>query len=99
MTPTAETEPLTTELIRRIAGLSRGSKEQLFVLLQENLDGGPFVGDLPDQEADRPAEVESGWRTELARRIADMRAGRVERIDAQGSAARLLHKMIRKHSP
>jgi hypothetical protein len=90
---------LTPELIGQIVRLSRDSKEHLIVLLQEELDGGPFVGDLPEQPAEPPDEVKAAWRDEIARRVEDMRTGRVEAIDAQGSAARLLQKVLRRHGP
>ena len=57
------------------------------------------VGDLPETAPDDEAAVRSAWKDELARRIDDMRTGRVEAIDAQGSAARLLQKAIRKYGP
>jgi hypothetical protein len=90
---------LTPELIRQIAALSRDSKENLVVLLQEELDGGPFIGDLPEQPPDEPGRAKAEWADEIARRVEDMRAGRVEVIDAQGSAARLLQRVLRKYGP
>jgi len=97
-TPT-QTGQLTRELIVQIAALSRGTKEQLVIWLQEELDGGPFIGDLPQMPAEPADEVKVAWKDEIARRIEDMRFGRVEAIDAQGSAARLLRKMLRKYGP
>ncbi|MFO0806465.1 MAG: addiction module protein [Gemmataceae bacterium] len=43
------------------------------------------------------ADVREAWRNELARRIADMRTGRVEAIDAEEFAKNLLLKAIRKY--
>ena len=94
----ADTRRLTPELIRRIHPLSRDTKENLVIWLREELDGGPFVGDLPERPADEPTAV-ADWKDEIARRIDDMQADRVERTDAQGSAARLLQKMLRKYAP
>lgn len=90
---------LTPELIKQIHALSRDTKEQLIIWLQEELDGGPFIGDLPTVPADDSQAVKTAWKGEIARRIEDMRAGRVEAIDAQGSAARLLQKMLKKYGP
>lgn len=97
-TETPETVP-TAELFRQIRGLSRAMKEQLVIWLQEELDGGPFIGDLPVEPAEPAGDVKAAWKDEIARRVEDMRAGRVEAIDAQGSAARLLQKMLRKYAP
>ena len=93
----APTGRMTPELIKQLHALSRETKEQLIIWLQEELDGGPYVGDLPEKPADRPEEVKAAWRETIARRIEDMRTGRVEAIDAQGSAARLLQKMLKKY--
>jgi hypothetical protein len=97
--PRTQTGQLTTELINQIVALSRDRKEQLIIWLQEELDGGPFIGDLPQKPADEIGSVKVAWKEEIARRIEDMRTGRVESIDAQGSAARLLQKMLRKYAP
>lgn len=98
-TTTPESGRLTADLCKQIAALSRSTKEQLLIWLQEELDGGPFIGDLPERPADATDDAKSAWKEEIARRIEDMRTGRVEAIDAQGSAARLLQKMLRKYSP
>jgi hypothetical protein len=71
----------------------------LLVLIQEDLDGGPFVGDLPEKPAGDPAAVSQAWRQTIARRIEEMRSGKVVEIDAQGSAERLLLRMLRKYAP
>ena len=42
-------------------------------------------------------DVREAWRTELARRIEDMRTGRVEAIDVREFAKNLLMKAIRKY--
>lgn len=97
-TTTPETGQLTADLCKQIVALSRDTKEQLIIWLQEELDGGPFIGDLPQQPANAPDEVKTAWKEEIARRIEDMRTGRVEAIDAQGSAARLLQKMRKKYA-
>jgi hypothetical protein len=90
---------ITADLARQIHALSRNSKENLLILLQEDLDGGPFIGDLPEVRPEDESEVRAAWKSEIAGRIEDMRLGRVEAIDAQGSAARLLQKAIRKYGP
>jgi len=78
--------------------MSRDQKEHLLVLLQENLDGGPFVKDIPDLPGDAVDDAEKPWKETIARRIDEMFEGRVEEIDAQGSAHRLLNRMLRKYS-
>jgi hypothetical protein len=80
----------------QVAALSRDQKEHLLALLQEDLDGGPFVGTPPDLPPDDPAVVRDAWRTEIARRLDDLVTGRVQGIDAQGSAARLVQRLERK---
>lgn len=90
---------ITSELAKQIHSLSRESKEQLVILLEDELDGGPFIGDLPEMPNDDSDAVKTAWKEEIARRLEDMRTGRVEAIDAQGSAARLLQKMLRKYGP
>jgi|GEM_PF-5273169 len=92
-------ERITADLARQIHALSRNSKENLLILLQEELDGGPFVGEVPEPEPEDATVVRSAWKDELARRLEDMRTGRVEAIDAQGFAAQFLQKMIRKYGP
>lgn len=47
--------------------------------------------------ADAADDVREAWRKELARRIEDMRTGRVEAIDAREFARNLLMKEIRKY--
>ena len=88
---------ITSELAKQIHALSRESKEQLVILLQEDLDGGPFIGDLPEQPADDPAAVKSAWKEELARRIEDVRSGRVQAIDGYESLARIQKKLREKY--
>ena len=90
---------MSAELIRQIVSLSRDSKEHLMVLLQEELDGGPFIGELPEKPMADPVVVQREWKQAIARRIEDMRSDRVERIDAHGAAERLLQKVIGKYSP
>jgi hypothetical protein len=90
---------MTAELSRQIHALSRDTKEQLIIWLQEELDGGPFIGDLPQQSPESSDEVKSAWKDVIARRIEDMRTEKVQAIDAQGSASRLLQKMRRKFAP
>jgi hypothetical protein len=97
--PDAPAGRMTAELARQIQALSRDTKEQLIIWLQEELDGGPFIGDLPDLPADNPQAVKVAWRDEFAKRIEDMRTGRVEAIDAQGFAGRLVQKALKKYGP
>jgi hypothetical protein len=87
------------DVFGKVARLSRGDKESLLVLLQEDLDGGAFVGELPEKPAEDPATVSRAWRQTIARRVEEMRSGKVEEIDAQGSAERLLLRMLRKYAP
>jgi hypothetical protein len=100
---TTSSDPLepghSADVFGQVARLSRDEKEHLLVLIQEDLDGGPFIGDLPDKPADDVAVVSRAWRQTIARRIEDMRSGKVEEIDAMGSAERLLLKMLRKYGP
>ena len=98
-TPDAPTGRMTAELARQIHALSRDSKELLIIWLQEELDGGPFICDLPEKPPENPTAVKAAWKAEIARRIEDKRTGRVEAIDAQGSAARLVQKMLKKYGP
>lgn len=98
-TDAGEGARISGDLARQIHSLSRDSKEHLLILIQEELDGGPFVGDLPEEDPESETAVSAAWRDELAKRLDDMRSGRVEAIDAQGSAARLLQKAIRKYGP
>ncbi len=100
MTPTAaEPDRMSAELIRQVLSLPPDAKKMLIIWLQEDLDGGPFVGDLPEPPDQPAAEVKGAWAAEIARRIEDMRTDRVERIDAMGAAERLLRKMQRKYAP
>lgn len=99
MSATLENQRLTRDLARQIHALSRDGKENLLVLLQEDLDGGPYVGDLPDQSPEPKDEVAAAWAAAIARRIEEMRSGCVKRIDAHGSAFRLLKKIQREHAP
>jgi hypothetical protein len=102
-TSTTSSGPLepgqSADVFGQVARLSRDEKEHLLVLIQEDLDGGPFIGDLPETPADDAAVVSRAWRQTIARRIEDMRSGKVEEIDALGSAERLLLKMLRKYGP
>ena len=59
---------------------------------------GRLIGDLPEKPADAPDEVKAVWKATIARRIDEMRTGKVEAIDVQVSAARLLQKMIQKYT-
>lgn len=88
---------LTPELLRQVATLSRNSKEHLLVLLEEELEGGPLLDDLPEQSADDSEAVKRAWRAEIARRIEDIRAGRVELIDAKHSAAEMRNRLREKY--
>jgi hypothetical protein len=100
---TTSSDPLgpgqSADVFGQVARLSRDKKEHLLVLIQEDLDGGPFIGDLPELPADDAATVSRAWRQTINRRIEDMRSGKVEEIDALGSAERLLLKMLRKYGP
>lgn len=98
-TTTAEASRFTAELAKQIHALPRDMKEQLIIWLQEELDGGPYVGDLPERPAEPTDGVKDAWKATIARRVEEMRTGRVEAIDAQGAAARLVQKMVRKYGP
>ena len=88
-----------SELFRQIHELSLDQKEHLLVLLQENIDGGPFVGDVPELPGETATEDDMQWRDTLARRLDEMLEDRVERIDAHGSALRMLNRALEKYSP
>jgi hypothetical protein len=90
---------MSAELIRQVFSLPPDAKKMLLIWLQEDLDGGPYVGDTPEPPDQPAGEVKTAWAAEIARRIEDMRTDRVERIDAMGAAARLLRKMRRKYAP
>jgi len=97
--PSLTTSGKSAEFFKQVHALSRDEKEMLIIWLQEDLDGGPFVGDLPEQPVENQETVQRAWKETIARRIDDMRFDRVERIDAHGAAARLLQKMLRKYAP
>lgn len=96
---TMENQRMSVELARQIHAMSRDGKENLLVLLQEDLDGGPFVGDLPVRPSEPSSDVKSAWASTIARRIEEMRTGRTKLIDAHGSAFRLLKKLQREYAP
>lgn len=98
-TPATARSGRSPSIFGEIAGLGRDASEHLLVLLQEKLDGGPFVGELPEVPGGQPGDMADAWKTELARRLADMVEGRVEVIDAQGSAARLVQRAEKRFSP
>jgi hypothetical protein len=83
-------------VFRQVAALTRDQKEHLLALLQENLDGGPYIGTPPEPPMEEPAAVRDAWRTEIAQRLDDFVSGRVQGSDAQGSAARLVQRLERK---
>lgn len=58
-------ERITADLARQIHALSRNSKENLLLLLQDELDGGPFIGDLPEETPEEETVVRSAWKNEL----------------------------------
>lgn len=89
---------LTQSVFRQVAALSRDQKEHLMVLLQEDLDGGPYVGTPPEPPVDDPRTVREAWRNEIAKRLDDLVSGRVQGNDAQGSAARLVQRLELKKS-
>src|SRR5207248_11468116 len=74
--------------------LSRDAKEHLLVLLQEDLDGGPFVGDVPEKPAEDATTVQLAWRQTIARRIEEMRSDKVERIDRKSTRLNSSHRTI-----
>ena len=96
--PSNRSGGFTSEFFKQMHALSRDEKEMLIVWLQEDLDGGPYVGDLPEQGQDEPETTKRAWRETIARRIDDMKHDRVERIDAHGAAVRLVQKMVRKYA-
>lgn len=100
MTPTttpAAAGRMTADLARQIHALSRDEKEQLVTWLQEDLDGGPTVGDLPEPPADDPEKVKAAWKDELAGRIRDIQEGKVVLVDAREAAAAMLRRMEEKY--
>jgi hypothetical protein len=82
-----------------LAAMSRSEKEHLLCLIQDELDGGPFIGDIPEPPMEDPVKVGRAWRQTIARRVEEMRSGKVEEIDALGSAERLLLRMLQKYGP
>jgi hypothetical protein len=78
--------------------MSPDQKEHLLALLQEDLDGGPYVGTPPEPPSEDPAAVREAWRSEIARRLEELVSGRVQGNDAQGSAARLVQWLELKKS-
>jgi hypothetical protein len=85
-------------VFRLVAALTRDQKEHLLVLLQEDLDGGPYTGTPPEPTAEDAAAVREAWRSEIAKRLEELVSGRVQGNDAQGSAARLVQRLERKKS-
>lgn len=82
-----------------IAHLSRDQCEHLLVLLQDRVDGGPFVGEIPEVPGEPVDDTAGAWRAELSRRLTDMLEGKVPKIDAQGSAARLVQRAEQRFAP
>ena len=61
-----------SELFRQIHELSRNQRDHLLVLLQDDLDGGPYVGELREPPSEAANEVIEGWKGTIARRIDEM---------------------------
>jgi hypothetical protein len=85
-------------VFRLAAALSRDQKEHLLALLQEDLDGGPYVGVPPEPPSEDPADVSAAWKAEIGKRLEDLVSGRVKGVDAQGAAARLVQRFEGKQA-
>ncbi len=96
---TVERDGQGSSIFGPISQLTRDQCEHLLVLLQERLDGGPFVGDIPEVPGEPVADATDAWRAEFDRRLTDMLEGRVPKIDAQGSAARLVQRAEQRLAP
>ena len=84
MTP--ETE-LTPELIDRVMKLSPESKDQLLDLLLGESEGPP----------DNPEVMKREWQEEIARRIEDIKTGRVQLLDADEALTRLEERLRQRY--
>jgi hypothetical protein len=84
MTP--ETE-LTSDLIERVRKLSPAAREELIILLIDEQLG----------PADDPELARKEWREDIARRIEDIKAGRVQLLDADEALARLEERLRQRY--
>jgi putative addiction module component (TIGR02574 family) len=82
MTPTTTESELTPELLERVMKLSPDNKDKLIALLLDELDGPP----------DRQKGIPEAWKDEIARRIADIQAGRVQLVDADEVLCKMREK-------
>jgi putative addiction module component (TIGR02574 family) len=80
MTPTA-TDELPADLVERVKQLSPRGKEQLLDLLEGDVDL------PPDPRTDEE------WREEIARRIADVQAGRGELLTREQAEEQVREEM------
>lgn len=80
MTPTA-TDELPADLVERVKQLSPRGKEQLLDLLEGDVDL------PPDPRTDEQ------WREEIARRIADVQAGRGELLTREQAEEQVREEM------
>lgn len=80
MNPTS-TDDLPADLVERVKRLSPQGKEQLFDLLEQDID-------LP-----LDPRTEEEWRAEIARRVADVQAGRSVLLTREQAEAEIREAM------
>jgi putative addiction module component (TIGR02574 family) len=90
MTMSASTTPEmqeARELIDRALKLSPLARETIALELFDSLEGPP----------DDPDEVKKEWKDEIARRIGDLKSGRVVGIDADEALAAMRQRLREKY--
>jgi hypothetical protein len=87
MTPATPESELTPDLIERVMKLSAESQDMLVALLLDEQ-----AGPLPD-----PDEVGRAWRDVIARRVEDVKVGRVVLVDAKQALAEARQRLRERH--
>jgi putative addiction module component (TIGR02574 family) len=82
----ATTTPEARDILDRAMKLSNAERETIAIELLDSLDGPP----------DDPDEVKKSWREEIAKRIEDIKTGRVQTIDAHEALDRVEQKLREK---
>ena len=84
--------PRTNELLPELLALPEADREELVERLVESLDGPAdpdAVGMAPDADGPADPDYDAAWSDEIARRLADYRAGRVTPIPWEDVRRRL----------
>lgn len=53
--------------------------------------------DVPELDAEEQASVDEAWEVEIARRVADVRAGRVKPVSWEEAEARIRAMLAKRH--